>query len=268
MSDATEAGQIRIETRGSAGIVRFARPETRNALTDVMLAQTRAAMQRWELDRSVAVVVLTGDDEAFCAGGDLKGTASSAMPPFDKYRHRYNQAEWHEFMRFLGRYTKPVIAAVEGYALGGGLEIALRCDFAVGSATARLGLTEARLGLLPILGGAWSLARAVGERKARELAYTGRRIDADEALALGILNHVTPPGRALDKAVAIAGEITRSAPLAVMALKQAINRAPRQTFDEALADIGDFSALLMFSEDREEGLAAFLERRKPEFKGE
>ena len=268
MSDATEPGQIRIEKRGSAGIVQFARPEARNALTDTMLAETRAAMQGWELDRSVAAVVLTGDDEAFCAGGDLKGTASSAMPPFDKYRHRYNQAEWHEFMRFLGRYTKPVIAAVEGFALGGGLEIALRCDFAVGSATARLGLTEARLGLLPILGGAWSLARAVGERKARELAYTGRRIDADEALALGILNHVTPPGGALDKAVEIVGEIAQSGPLAVMALKQAINRVPRQTFDEALADIGDLSALLMFSADRKEGLAAFFERREPEFKGE
>ena len=268
MSDATEPGQIRIEKRSSAGIVQFARPEARNALTDAMLAETRAAMQGWELDRSVAAIVLTGDDEAFCAGGDLKGTASSTMPPFDKYRHRYNQAEWHEFMRFLGRYTKPVIAAVEGYALGGGLEIALRCDFVVGSATARLGLTEARLGLLPILGGAWSLTRAVGERKARELAYTGRRIPADEALALGILNHVTPPGAALDKAVEVADQIAQSAPLAVMALKQAINRAPRQTFDEALADTGDLSALLMFSDDREEGLAAFLERRKPEFKGE
>ena len=268
MSDETEYSQIRIDTRGPAGIVQFARPEVRNALTDTMLAETRTAMQSWELDRSVAAIVLTGDDRAFCAGGDLKRTASSAMSPFDKYRHRFNQAQWHEFMRFLGRYTKPVIAAVEGFALGGGFEIALRCDFAVGSTTARLGLTEARLGLLPILGGAWSLTRAVGERKARELAYTGRRIDSDEALELGILNHVTPPGGALDKAVALAGEIAQSAPLAVMALKQAINRAPRQTFDEALADTGDLSALLMFSDDREEGLAAFLERRKPEFKGE
>ena len=268
MSDTTEFSQIRVETRGAAGIVRLARPEARNALTDTMLAETRAAMQSWELDRSVAAVVLTGDDKAFCAGGDLKGTASSTLTPFDKYRHRYNQAQWQEFMRFLGRYTKPVIAAVEGHALGGGFEIALRCDFVVGSATARLGLTEARLGLLPILGGAWSLARAVGERRARELTYTGRRIHADEAFALGILNHLTPAGEALDKAVEVADRISQSAPLAVMALKQAINRAPRQTFDEALADVGDLSALLMFSDDREEGLAAFLERRKPEFKGE
>ena len=139
MSDETNYSQIRVEPRGAAGIVRFARPEARNALTDKMLAETRAAMQSWELDRSVAAIVLTGDDKAFCAGGDLKDTASSAMAPFDKYRHRYNQAQWHEFMRFLGRYTKPVIAAVEGFALGGGFEIALRCDFAVGSTTARLG---------------------------------------------------------------------------------------------------------------------------------
>ncbi len=253
---------------GAAGVIRFNRPDARNALTDRMLSETRAEMEGWELDRSVAAVVLTGDETAFCAGGDVKGSASSGMAAFDKYRFRHNQSVWHEFMRFLARYTKPVIAAVEGHALGGGLEIALRCDFVVGSETARLGLTEARLGLFPILGGAWSLARAVGERKARELAYTGRRIGADEALALGLLNHVTPAGSAVGKAVEIADEIAGSAPLAVMAVKQAINRAGHQTFDQALSEGGDLSALLMFSEDRREGLRAFLERRSPEFRGE
>lgn len=260
--------QIQVSTKGAAGIIRFARPKARNALTDEMLAQTGAQMEAWEQDNEVAVVILTGDDAAFCAGGDVKGTASSQMAPFAKYRHRYTQSQWHRFMRFLSGYTKPAIAAVEGYALGGGLEIALRCDFCVGSETAKLGLTETKLGLFPILGGAWSLARAIGERKARELAYTGRRIDADEALRLGIFNHVTPAGGAIAKAVEIADEIATSAPLAVMAVKQAINRAPSQTFEEALATGGDLSALLMFSEDRKEGLAAFVEKRKPEFKGE
>lgn len=264
----TDAPQIDVSTRGAAGIVRFARPEARNALTDAMLAQTRAQMAAWEQDRAIAAVILTGDDTAFCAGGDLKGTASAQMPPFDKYRHRHTDSEWHGFMRYLSAYTKPVIAAVEGYALGGGLEIALRCDFVVGSETARLGLTEARFGLFPILGGAWSLARAVGERKARELAYTARHIPADEALALGLLNHLTPAGGALDRACEIACDIAANAPLSVMALKQAINRAPFQTFEQALAEGGDLSALLMFSEDRKEGLAAFTEKRKPGFKGE
>ena len=260
--------QIAVSRNGRAGVIRFARPEVRNALTDTMLAETRAQMAAWDQDRAIAAVVLTGDDKAFCAGGDIKGTASATMSAFDKYRHRFTASEWHGFMRFLGQYTKPVIAAIEGYALGGGLEIALRCDFSVGSETARLGLTEARLGLFPVLGGAWSLTRAVGERKARELAYTGRRIDADEAKALGILNHVVTAGQAVSKAVAIADEIAANAPLAVMALKQAINRAPRQTFEEALNTGGDLSALLMFSEDRKEGLDAFLEKRKPEYKGE
>ena len=232
-----------------------------------MLSETRAAMAAWEQDKSIAVVVLTGDEQAFCAGGDVKGTAAAGMDAFEKYRHRHTQGVWHEFMRFLSRFTKPVIAAVEGYALGGGLEIALRCDFIVGSETARLGLTEARLGLFPILGGAWSLTRAVGERKARELAYTGRRIEAEEALALGLLNHVTPRGEAIAKALEVAEEIAGSAPLSVMAIKQAISRAGRQNFEEALAEGGDLSALLMFSEDREEGLRAFVEKRKPEFKG-
>ena len=260
--------EILTTVKGSAGIIQFDRPAARNALTDTMLTQTREAMQAWELDKAITTVILTGDDKAFCAGGDVKGTASSDMAAFDKYRYRYNQSVWHEFMRFLARYTKPVIAAVEGYALGGGLELALRCDFVVGSKTAKLGMTEARLGLFPILGGAWSLAHAVGERKARELAYTGRRIDADEALALGILNHVVDPGEAVSKALEISDEIAGSAPLAVMAIKQAITRSGHQSFDEALTEGGDLSALLMFTEDRKEGLSAFIEKRKPKWKGE
>ncbi len=259
--------EILTATRGAAGVIRFNRPEARNALTDAMLLEIRAAMEAWEQDRSIAVVVLTGDEQAFCAGGDVKDTAAAGMDAFEKYRHRHTQGIWHEFMRFLSRFTKPVIAAVEGHALGGGLEVALRCDFIVGSETASLGLTEAKLGLFPILGGAWSLTRAVGERKARELAYTGRRIEAGEALALGILNHVTPAGEAVARAIEIAEEIAASAPLSVMAIKQAINRAGRQNFDEALAEGGDLSALLMFSKDRKEGLRAFVEKRKPEFKG-
>ncbi len=252
---------------GAAGVIRFNRPEARNALTDRMLEEARTTMESWELDRSITAVVLTGNETAFCAGGDIKNTASSEMATFEKYRYRHTQSVWHAFMRYLAHYTKPVIAAVEGYALGGGLEIALRCDFIVGSETAKLGLTEAKLGLFPILGGAWSLAHAVGERRARELAYTGRRLDADEALSLGILNHVTPPGGALAKAVEIVDRIAGSGPLAVMALKQAIDRAGRQSFDEALTEGGDLSALLMFSEDRAEGIKAFLDKRRPEFKG-
>ncbi|MDH3703307.1 MAG: enoyl-CoA hydratase-related protein [Alphaproteobacteria bacterium] len=265
MADPTE---IIVRRDGPAGIVRFNRPKVRNALTDTMLTETRAAMQACEMDRDIAAIVLTGDDKAFCAGGDVKGTAASTMATFDKYRHRYTQSVWHDFMRFLSNTTKPVIAAVEGHALGGGLEIALRCDFIVGSETAKLGLTEAKLGLFPILGGAWSLARAVGERRARELAYTGRQIGAAEALEMGVLNHVTPAGDAMGKALEIAGEIAGSAPLSVMALKQAINRAHGQSFEEALNAGGDLSALLMGSEDRKEGLCAFVEKRKPEFKGE
>ena len=261
-------GEILTSVDGAAGVIRFNRPKMRNALTDAMLSETRAAMEAWELDRSIAAVVLTGDETAFCAGGDVKGTASSTMSAFDRYRYRHTQSVWHAFMRYLSGYTKPVIAAVEGFALGGGFEIALRCDFIVGSETTRLGLTEARLGLFPILGGAWSLTHAVGERMARELAYSGRQLDANEALALGLLNHLTPPGRAVPKAVEITDQIADSAPLAVMALKQAISRASRQSFDEALTDGGDLSALLMFSEDRAEGIKAFMEKRKPEFRGE
>jgi enoyl-CoA hydratase len=227
-----------------------------------------AALASWEMDRAIVGVIVTGDDTAFCAGGDVKGTASSQMAPFDKYRHRYSQSVWHDAFRKLGRYTKPLIAAVEGHAYGGGMELMLRCDFAVGSETAKMGMTEARLGLFPILGGAYLLTEAVGPRLARELCFTGRRLSASEAHAMGLLNHVTPAGEAVARAVEIVDEIAENAPLAVMAAKQAIARARHQSFDEALSEGGDLSALLMFSEDRKEGLRAFVEKRKPEFKGD
>lgn len=264
----TDFSEITTEVRGAAGIVRFNRPKARNALTDTMLSETMQALAAWEHNKAVAGVIVTGDETAFCSGGDLKGTASSAMAPFDKYRHRYTQSVMHNAFRAMGHYTKPLIAAVEGYCFGGGLELALRCDFAIGSETARLGMTEARLGLFPILGGNWLLVEAIGSRKARELVFTGRKLTAAQACDFGILNDVTPAGGALDRAVEIVGEIAQNAPLAVMAAKQAIARASRQSYDEALTEGGDLSALLMFSEDRKEGLAAFTEKRKPEFKGE
>jgi enoyl-CoA hydratase/carnithine racemase len=264
----TDFSEITAEVRGAAGIVRFNRPKARNALTDTMLSETLQVLAGWELDKTIAGVIVTGDETAFCAGGDLKGTASTTMGPFEKYRHRYTQSVMHNACRVMGRYTKPLIAAVEGYCFGGGLELALRCDFAIGSETARLGMTEAKLGLFPILGGNWLLAEAVGVRKARELVFTGRRLTAKEARDLGILNDVTSAGAALDRAVEIVEEIAQNAPLAVMAAKQAIARAPRQSYDEALTEGGDLSTLLMFSEDRKEGLAAFVDKRKPEFKGE
>ncbi len=262
-----EYSQIRVSVEGTTGILQLARPEARNALTDTMLAEARTVLEAWDADRSIHAVILTGDETAFCAGGDVKGTATSSLPPFDKYRNRHTANVWFDFMRFLGRFTKPVIAAVEGYALGGGLELMLRCDFAVGAESATFGLTEGRIGMFPILGGAWSLSRAVGQRKARELAYCGRRFDGRQAYELGLINHVTPPGKALEKALEVAAEIAEVAPLSVMAIKQAINRAPYQTFEEALETGGDLSALLMHSEDRKEGLAAFMEKRQPRFTG-
>ena len=125
----SEFTQIEVLDRGPARIVRFARPEALNALTDTMVLETREAMEAVEIDRSVAAVILTGDERAFCAGGDLKESASDPRPPFDKYLYRFNQSVWQGFARYLAHYPKPAIAAVEGHCLGGGLELALLCDF-------------------------------------------------------------------------------------------------------------------------------------------
>ncbi len=258
--------QVRVEKH--TAIVRFDRPQSLNALSDTMLAETRTAMQACELDHDIKAVVLTGDEKAFCSGGDLKASAGQSLAPYDRYLARFTQSEWHNFMRFLSRYPKPVIAAIEGYCLGGGLEIALRCDFAVGSQSASMGMTETRHSLFPILGGAWSLAQCVGERMATELIFTGRRVDGMTARGLGILNHVVPTGEALAKALEIAHEIAGNGPLAITMAKQAVDRASGQTFDEALSAGGEFSALLFFSRDRQEGLTAFKEKRKPDFTGE
>ncbi len=260
--------EIEVLRQGSAGIVRFHRPEALNALTDQMVTETRTAMEQWTNDPGVAAIVLTGSERAFCTGGDLKRSAEADLAPYDKYRARFTMSAWHEFARFLYRYPQPVIAAVEGHCLGGGLEIALICDMIVASDTARFGLTEARFGLFPILGGAWSLAHAIGPRFAKELAYTGGKFDAARAHNIGLVNHVTPAAGALERAVGLAAEIAECAPLSVTALKQAIDRGGRQSFEEALTAGGELSALLMFSEDRAEGLRAFTEKRQPRFKGQ
>jgi enoyl-CoA hydratase len=258
--------EIEVLRQGRAGIVRFHRPEALNALTDQMVAETRSAIEQWTNDPDVVAIVLTGSNRAFCTGGDLKRTAGADLAPYDKYRARFTMSEWHEFVRFLHRFPRPVIAAVEGHCLGGGLEIALICDMIVASDSARFGLTEARFGVFPILGGAWSLAQAVGPRLAKELAYTGRTFDAARAHGIGLVNCVTPATGALERAVGLAAEIAECAPLSVTALKQAIDRGGRQSFEEALTAGGELSALLMFSEDRAEGLRAFTEKRRPQFK--
>jgi len=259
--------EVLSSVEGRTLLLRLNRPESRNALSDTMLAQLWDRMHAALTNPEILVVVLTGDERCFCAGGDLKASGGSTLTPFDRHLSRFADSRLHEFARRLAHYPKPVIAAIEGYCLGGGLEIALLCDFCVASESAQLGLTEARHGLVPVLGGAWSLARCVGARRAKEMLFTAARVDAHEALRMGLLNHVVQKGQALPKALDIAARVAASAPLSVRAIKQAVDRSFDQSFEQALETANEWSTMLGFSEDRREGLEAFMAKREPRFRG-
>lgn len=248
--------------RGEVGVVTLHRPEVMNAFNTRMMLELEQLFREWSGEAELRVVLLTGaGGRAFCTGADLKE------------RHGMSDDAWRAQHRLVERmllevrhFPLPVIAAVEGYALAGGLELALMADFILASESARFGLTELRRGILPGGGGLQNLPRAVGVRRAKELIYTGRMIDAREALAWGLVNRVVPAGRALEAALEVAGEIVRSAPIPVRLAKAAISRGAEVDFDTGYAlDLAAYEAIVG-TEDRREGVAAFNERREPRWR--
>ena len=259
---------IIVEQRGPALIVTLNRPDKLNALNLEMASELHDAFQRAETDRSVIAVVLAGNDKAFCAGADLGRMAATPGYEWDAYRERINIAPNRQLYRMLCFYTKPIVAAVEGYCLGGGFELAMWGDFIVASETASFGLPEVARGFVPGGGGTQNLPRLIGPALAKELIYTGRRLAASEARELRIVNHVVPKGEALAKALSIVDEMAKNAPLGLMMAKLAINRGLDGTRYNGTLTEGDLAHMLWFSEDRAEGLKAFAEKRKPDYKGE
>ena len=251
---------ILIAREGPLGLVTLNRPKVLNALNSELMAELVDALEALDKDNEVRCLILTGNEKAFAAGADISEIAdASAIEMFQ----RNNLARWDK----IAQTSKPIIAAVSGFALGGGCELALLCDLIVASETARFGQPEINIGVIPGVGGTQRLARALGKCKTLELILTGRMLTAQEAEQMGLVNHVAPVASYLDEAKKLALEICQRSPLAVKLAKEAVLKA----FETSLHDGLDFERkcfyLLFGSEDQKEGMKAFLEKRKPIFKG-
>jgi enoyl-CoA hydratase/carnithine racemase len=248
------------ETRGPVGLVRLNRPDARNALTPELMEELAAQCERWDEDPEVGCIVIAGDDDWFAAGADIRVMAERSFV-------ETLAAPAARFWPRLAAVRTPLVAAVSGYALGGGCELALACDMIVASEKAQFGQPEILLGIIPGGGGTQRLARILGKQRAMELVLTGRRIDAAEAAALGIVNRVVKAREWLDSALELADVVARRPPLAVRLAKQAVLAADETPLGAGLDQERRLYELAMATEDRVEGMRAFLEKRRPEFRG-
>ena len=242
------------------GLVRLNRPEARNALSPEMRAELTEALERLDADPEVRCIVIAGHDEFFAAGADIKAMAER---PIDAAP----DPKGMEFWTRLGAIQTPTIAAVAGYAFGGGCELALACDMIVCDEKTRFGQPEITLGIIPGGGGSQRLARAIGKQRAMEYVLTGRRWDAETAARWGLVNKVAGEGAWLEEAIELARQVAARAPLAARLGKQAVLAAAETSLSEGLVAERALFDEAMASEDRVEGMKAFLEKREPEFKG-
>ena len=245
---------------GHVAVLRLNRPEARNALSPEVMDEIATELERLDADPEVRCVVIAGSDEVFAAGADIKAMAERSLP----------ETLVHPAARFWGRLAAvktPMIAAVSGWALGGGCELALACDLIVASESAEFGQPEITLGIIPGGGGTQRLARVLGKQRAMELVLTGRRIDAHEAERIGLVNSVAPKSGWLDRALEIAQTIARRPPIAARLAKQAVIAADETGLSAGLESERRLYELTMATEDRVEGMRAFIEKRRPEFKG-
>jgi len=238
------------DRHGAVGIARLADPEANNTLTPAVMEDLALALERFDSDDDVRCVVVSGAPEVFAVGGDLIDLENLA-------------AVW----RRLAAVSTPVVAAVSGYALGGGFELALVCDLIVASETAEFGQPEIMVGLIPGGGATQRLARSIGKHRAMELVLTGRRIDANEAHRLGLVNQVTAKGEWMERALDLAGLVASRAPVATKLAKRAVLAAEDTGLDAGLAEERRLHVAAMATEDRVEGMRALSEHRPPEFTG-
>jgi enoyl-CoA hydratase len=254
---------VRVEREDSIAILTIDRQEKLNALDPQVTEEIGQALLELEAEGPRAIIVTGAGDRSFVAGADI--AAMSAMGPLEA--KRFSEIG-HAAMALLDRSPVPTIAAVNGYALGGGCEVAIACDVRIAAENATFGFPEVTLGILPGMGGTQRLPHLVGPAFAKELIFTGRRIGAEEAREIGLVNRVVPQGEALGAARELAAEIAANAPLAVRHAKAATNRALDVDLVSGLEYEADQFALLFATEDAREGMGAFVERRKPEFRGQ
>jgi enoyl-CoA hydratase len=251
---------ILVETRGAVGLITLNRPKALNALNKALVGEMRQALDAFEADTDIGAIVVTGSDKAFAAGADIKEMQGQSW--MDAYTSDFITVDWER----IASCRKPVIAAVAGYALGGGCEIAMMCDLIIAADNAKFGQPEITIGTLPGAGGTQRLTRAVGKAKAMEMCLTGRMMDAEEAERAGLVARIVPAAELLDDAIKTAETIAgMSRPIAMLA-KEAVNRA----FETTLAEGVKFERRMFHAsfgtEDQKEGMAAFADKRKPVFK--
>ena len=251
---------ITAEARGRVALITLNRPKQLNALNPTLMQELGAALLGFDADNEVGAILLTGNEKAFAAGADI-----GVMKDFDfqhAYLSNYITRDW-EHIRGV---RKPVIAAVAGYALGGGCELALMCDIVIASESAKFGQPEINLGVLPGSGGTQRLPRAVGKAKAMDLCLTARMMDAAEAERAGLVSRVVPNDKLMEEAMAVAEKIASYSLPVVMMIKESVNRAYESTLSEGVLFERRLFHAAFALEDQKEGMAAFIEKRKPKFK--
>lgn len=247
------------ETKGRVGIIRLNRPQALNALSKALIAELTQAIDIYEADANIGCMLVTGSEKAFAAGADIKEMADKSF--IEAYLGNF-AGDWDR----IARARKPVVAAVAGFALGGGCEIAMQCDIVIAADTAKFGQPEIKLGVIPGIGGTQRLARAVGKAKAMDLVLTGRMMDAAEAERSGLVARVVPAAKLMEEALNVADTIANMSLPSVLAGKESVNAAFESSLAEGLRFERRIFHSLFATEDQKEGMKAFVEKRKPEWK--
>ena len=251
---------IIVETEDRIATIRLNRPEALNALNGALLTELAQALGTLDADPEVRCIIITGSDKAFAAGADIKEMSEKSFT--DMFMEDYF-APQHDA---LGRVRKPIIAAVSGYALGGGCELAMACDFIIAADTAKFGQPEINLGVLAGIGGSQRLTRAVGKSKSMDMHLTGRFMDATEAERAGLVSRVVPAADLMTEARAAARKIASKSAIAVRAVKEAVNRAEEVGLSEGIRFERRLFQAMFATEDQKEGMSAFLAKREPQFR--